>query len=128
MKRFIQIIRYLFAVFFVLSGLGYFMGFMPLPQMTGTAQQLVDAMVNSGFLMNLVKITEILAGLLLLCDLIAPLALVIMAPVLLNILIFNLVLNPSAIAFSIVLFIIYLGLVINYRARFMTLISRENNN
>lgn len=29
MKRVVQIVRYLFAVFFIISGLGYFLGFMP---------------------------------------------------------------------------------------------------
>jgi uncharacterized membrane protein YphA (DoxX/SURF4 family) len=125
MKRAIQILRYLFALFFIISGLGYFMDFMPLPKMTGMAQQLVGAMVGSGYLMILVKLTEIAGGLLLLCNLLAPLALAVLAPVMLNILLFNLFLNPSTVPFSAVLLVIYLGLVWNYRARLMLVFNKE---
>lgn len=126
MKRTIQIIRYLFAIFFIASGLGYFAGFMPLPPMTGMAKQLIDAMVASGYFMGFVKITELAAGLLLLCNFLAPLALAILAPVLINILLFNFVLNPSAIVMSIVIFIIYLVLVWSYREKFSVVFRSDS--
>lgn len=109
----------------LLSGLGYFLGFMPLPQMEGTAQQLIDAMVGSGYLMNFVKMTELIGGTLLLFNISAPLGLIFLAPIVLNILVFNTVLNPAMIIFSLVITLIYIGLVWNYRVRFMALFVKE---
>lgn len=125
MKRVVQIVRYLFAVFFIISGLDYFLGFMPLPKMTGMAQTLIEAMVASGYLMTFVKITEILGGILLLFNLLTPLALAVLAPIMLNILLFNLFLNPSAIPFSFVLLLIYLGLVWNYHKKLLGVFQTE---
>lgn len=127
MKRFLQVLRIIFGLFFAFSGLGYFLGFMPLPQMTGTAKILIDAMVSSGYLMNFVKVTELIGGFLLLFDLLAPLALSILAPIILNILLFNLVLNPAMIVFSLVLTIIYLILVFNFRDRLTVIFQKEND-
>lgn len=125
MNKVIQVLRFLFAIFFIFSGLGYFIGFMPLPEMTGAAKQLIDAMVNSGYLMNFIKVTELVGGVLLLFDFLAPLALTFLAPIMLNILIFNIALNPAAIVMTIILTLIYLVIVWNYRARFTNLIHKE---
>lgn len=125
MKRVVQIVRYLFAVFFIISGLGYFLGFMPLPKMTGMAQQLIEAMVASGYVMTFVKITELLGGILLLWNLLTPLALAVLVPIMLNILLFNLFLNPSAIPFTFVLLLIYLGLIWNCHERLLGVFQTE---
>lgn len=124
MKRVVQIIRYLFAAFYVFSALGYFFGFMPLPKIDGMAQQLVDAMVGS-YLMPFVKLTELVGGILLFCNLVGPLALAVLAPITLNILLFNLFLNPSNLVLGLIMFVIHLVLVWNYKERYMLLFRKE---
>lgn len=124
MKRVLQIIRYLFAVFYIYSALGYFFGFMPLPEMDGLPQQLIDAMVASGYLMVFVKLTELAGGILLLFDIVGPLALAVLAPITLNILLFNLVLNPSLIVMSLIMLLIHLALVWNYRVRYLLMFRK----
>ncbi|MEI2354911.1 DoxX family membrane protein [Mesobacillus zeae] len=120
------VLRYLFAIFYVYSALGYFFGFMPLPPMTGMAQQLIDAEVASG-LMTFVKITELVGSILLFSDLLAPLALAVLAPITINILFFILVLNPSLTVLGVVMFLVHLVLVLNYRERFMLLFRKTDS-
>lgn len=125
MKRVFQIIRYLFAVFYIFSAAGYFFGFIPLPKMDGMAQQLIDGMVGSGYLMTLIKLTELVGGILLLFDVVGPLALTVLAPVTLNIFLFNLILFPSQVIIGLLMLVIQLVLVWSYRERFMLLLRQE---
>ncbi|WP_248737846.1 DoxX family membrane protein [Neobacillus rhizosphaerae] len=120
------VFRYLFAIFYVYSALGYFFGFMQLPEMTGMAQQLINAEVDSG-LMTFVKITELVGGILLFSDLLGPLALAILAPITINILFFILVLNPSLTGLGVSMFLIHLLLVLNYRERYMLLFRKTDS-
>ncbi|RID82011.1 DoxX family membrane protein [Mesobacillus zeae] len=126
LKKVSLVLRYLFAIFYVYSALGYFFGFMPLPPMTGMAQQLIDAEVASG-LMTFVKITELVGSILLFSDLLAPLALAVLAPITINILFFILVLNPSLTVLGVVMFLVHLVLVLNYRERFMLLFRKTDS-
>lgn len=125
MKKVAAVFRYVFAIFYVFSALGYFFGFMPLPKMDGMAQQLMDAMVSSGYLMIFVKLTELVGGILLLFNLSGPLALAVLAPITLNIFLFNLILNPSQTFLGLIMLLIHLGLVWNYRERFMLVLRKE---
>ena len=125
MKRIVQILRYLFAAFYIFSALGYFFGFMPLPKMDGMAQQLIDAMVSSGYLMTLIKLTELAGGVLLLFSVTGPLALAVLAPVTLNIFLFNLILNPTQLILGLIMLIIHLVLVWNFREKFMLVFRKE---
>ncbi|MFZ3102008.1 MAG: hypothetical protein WA131_11225 [Desulfitobacteriaceae bacterium] len=118
MKKAATVVRYLFAVFYIFSALGYFFGFMPLPKMTGMAQQLIDAMIGS-YLMTFVKLTELVGGILLLFNVVGPLSLAILAPITLNIFLFNLTLNPSELLVGLIMLLIHLGLTWHYRERFM---------
>lgn len=125
MKRVFQIIRYLFAAFYILSALGYFFGFMPMPKMDGKALELMGAMAGSGYLLIFVKLTELVGGILLLIDLFGPLALAVLAPITLNIFLFNLVLNPSQLPLALIMLLIHLGLTWNYRKRFILILRSE---
>jgi len=124
MKKVALVVRILFAIFYIYSALGYLLGFSPLPKMDGMAQQLVGAMVGS-YLMAFVKLTELVGGILLLFNFLAPLALAVLAPITLNIFLFNLTLNPSLIVLSLIMLLIHAGLTWNYRERFTLFFNKE---
>lgn len=126
LKKVSLVFRYLFAIFYLYSALGYFFGFMQLPEMTGMAQQLISAEVDSG-LMTFVKITELVGSILLFSDLLAPLALAVLAPITINILFFILVLNPSITVIGVSMFLVHLFLVLNYRERYMLLFRKTDS-
>ena len=124
MKIFFRILRYLFAAFYIFSALGYLFGFMHLPKMDGMAQQLISAMASS-YLMSFVKLTELAGGVLLLFSVTSPLALAVLAPVTLNIFAFDLILNPSLLVLALIMLIIHLILVWNFRERFLLVFRKE---
>ena len=112
------------AVFFVF-GLDGFLHFIPAPTapIPDGALAFAMAMMKTGYLFQLVKGTEVLAGALLLSNRFVPLALVLLAPVLVNIVAFHAFLAPSGLAVPIALVVLELYLAYRYRAAYRPLLS-----
>jgi hypothetical protein len=100
-----SVARVLLGLCFFVFGLNGFLSFIPPPTepMPEGAVKLGTAFMESGYLLQLIKGTEVAAGLLLLCNRFVPLALVVLAPVVLNIVAFHLWLLPSGTGLSLVL-------------------------
>ena len=86
-------------IYFVFGGMGLGMAFglwhMPFPPMPEAAEAFMKGLFGTGYFLFLLKITETTCGFLLLRGIAAPLALVIIAPVTLNIFCFHLFLTPG---------------------------------
>ena len=92
------IIRILFGLILVIFGSNKFLHFMPMPPMPEAAGAFMGALVDSGYLMTLVALVEIVAGVSILINKYKTLALVILLPVILNAFLFHLFLDLSGIA------------------------------
>src|SRR4051812_19150651 len=86
-------------IYFVFGsmGLAIILGFMKMPQspMPEAAEAYMKGIMATGYFFPLLKVTEVVCGLLLLTGRAAPLALVIIAPVTLHILLFHTFLTPG---------------------------------
>jgi uncharacterized membrane protein YphA (DoxX/SURF4 family) len=87
--------RILLGLVFTIFGLNGFLQFLPQPELPPAAGQFVGALAASGYLFPLLKATELLAGLALLGGLFVPLALVVLAPIVVNIAAFHTFLAPG---------------------------------
>ena len=106
------IIRILFGLILVIFGSNKFLHFMPMPSMPEAAGAFMGALVDSGYLMTLVALVEIVAGVSILINKYKTLALVILLPVILNAFLFHLFLDlsgivGSAVALMMNLFLMY---------------------
>jgi uncharacterized membrane protein YphA (DoxX/SURF4 family) len=112
------IARVLLGLMFFVFGLNGFLNFIPPPKDPPPegAMAFAMAMMNTGYLLKLVKGTEVLCGLLLLLNRFVPLALVLLAPVIVNIVAFHVFLAPSSVAMAIVILGLELYLAWAYRA------------
>jgi len=81
------------------------------------------AMMSTGYLFPLIKGTETLAGALLLCNRFVPLALTLLAPVLVNIFLFHAFLTPGQVGTPIALLCLELFLAWTYRAAYRALLT-----
>jgi uncharacterized membrane protein YphA (DoxX/SURF4 family) len=104
------------AVFFVF-GLNGFLGFLPMPPMPGEAGAFLGALVSAKFL-PVVKAIEVVAGLMLLTGRFVPLALLLLAPIVVSIVLFHGVLAPEGMAMPIVTVALGLYLAWSYRDAF----------
>lgn len=110
-----RIVRYLLGAGFTLFGLNGFLHFLPQPPAPPAAMSFAGALFATGYFFPLLKGTEVIAGLLLLSNRFVPLALAVLAPVLINIVAFHLFLAPAGLALPIVLIAAELYLAWVYR-------------
>jgi hypothetical protein len=112
------IARVLLGAAFTLFAANYFVPFLPQPGVPPPeAGAFLGAFVSSGF-MTLVKIIELATGLLLLTNRFVPLALALLAPILVGITAFHALLAPSGLAIPIALVLLELVLAWSYRDAF----------
>ena len=96
MKRIPLMSRYLLGFIFTVFGLNGFLQFHKMPPPTGTAAQFMGALVSS-HMIAVIVILQIIAGVLLLINRFAPLALAILAPIIFNIVLFHAFMQPSGL-------------------------------
>ena len=109
--------RILLGLVFFVFGLNGFLHFLPQPPLPEGALAFVGGLASAGYCFPLLKGTEVLAGALLLSNRVVPLALAILAPIIVNIAMFHLVLAPG-LGMVAVLLACEIALAWSYRAAF----------
>ncbi|MFL5304464.1 MAG: DoxX family membrane protein [Polyangia bacterium] len=110
--------RLLLGLVFTTFGLNFFLHFMPTPPPPPKALAAIMGLMANGYLMQLAHATELVAGVLLLTGFFVPLALTLLAPVIVNIVAFHLLLAPSGIGPGLLVLVLEIGLAWAYRAAF----------
>lgn len=119
MKIVVLILRILLGLGFTVFGI---LGFVMQPD-PSTLPPLVQAMAESGYMIVMVKIVELLCGLLILSGRWVPLALVLLGPVMVNIVLFHLFLAPADGLVGYVFFLIWLFLGWAYRGSYSGMLA-----
>ncbi|MFK8057330.1 MAG: DoxX family membrane protein [Saprospiraceae bacterium] len=115
-------LRILFAISLVVFGLNKFLHFIPTLPLEGTAGELMNLYVTSGF-MKIIGGLEVIGGISLIVNKFAPLSLTFMTAIMFNAVVFHLLhdlagLGPAVFGLSIALVNVYF-----YRSRFTNLLS-----
>ncbi|EQA45573.1 DoxX family protein [Leptospira broomii serovar Hurstbridge str. 5399] len=93
MKLFIFSVHTVFGGIFFLYGLSKFHPFMPIPPMNPQAANFIAALIGTGYLWYLIGGIETVAGLMIILRRKVPLALLILAPIITNIVFYLLILQ-----------------------------------
>ena len=103
-SMFTRIVRILLGLILVLFGLNKLLPnpFIPLPELPVKASEFMTSLANTGYVLKTVGLLEILIGALLLLKKWVAFALVVLVPISLNILLFHLFLDASAIGGALV--------------------------
>jgi len=104
-----NISRFLLGFIFLVFGLNGFLHFIPMPPPSGVAGQFLGSMFVTKYLLFVFAI-QLIGGVLLLINRYVPLALTILAPIIVNILLFHSLMNPSGLGLAIFVTILW-GLV-----------------
>ncbi|HZQ46855.1 MAG TPA: DoxX family membrane protein [Verrucomicrobiae bacterium] len=119
------IVRVLMGLMFVVFGLNGFLNFIPQPKtpMPEGAMAFAGALMKTGYMMPLVMGTQLLVGILLLLNLFVPLALALIAPILVGIITFHIFLQPAGLAPGAVILVMELYLAWSYRQSFRPMLA-----
>jgi uncharacterized membrane protein YphA (DoxX/SURF4 family) len=110
--------RLFLGLVFTVFGLNFFLHFLPMPAAPPRAAAFAGALFASGYLFPLLKTIEVAAGLLLLSGFLVPLALAVLAPIVINIVGFHLFLEPSGLPVPLAVLAAEIFLAWTYRAAF----------
>jgi uncharacterized membrane protein YphA (DoxX/SURF4 family) len=111
------IARYLAGVIFLVFGLNGFLNFIPLPPPGGVAGQFIGALYVSHYLWVIFAF-QVLAGVLLLINRYVPLAVAVLAPVIVNILAFHALMAPGGLPLAIFVTLLWAVIFIDVRPAF----------
>ena len=124
MKTVILISRVLLGLMFLVFGLNGFLNFIPAPPPTGIAGQYVGALFVSHYLAAVFAL-ELVAGAFLLTNRFVLLALTILAPILVNIVLFHVCMAPTDIAPAVIAVTLWSVLFYRERAAFFPLLAAK---
>jgi putative oxidoreductase len=111
------IARYLAGVIFLIFGLNGFLNFIPLPPPGGIAGQFMGALYTSHYLMVIFAF-QVIAAILLLINRYVPLAVAILAPVIVNILSFHALMAPSGLPLALFVTVLWALVFVDVRPAF----------
>ena len=114
------IARYLAGVIFVVFGLNGFLNFIPLPPPGGIAGQFLGVLYASHYLWVIFGF-QFIAGVLLLVNRYVPLAVAMLAPVLVNILTFHALMAPSGLPLALIVAVLWAVVFVSVRPAFTEL-------
>ena len=117
MSKLPLVARLLLGLIFTVFGLNGFLNFLPVPEMPEAGSNFIGALVASGYLMTLVKLVEVVGGVLLLIGRFVPLALTVLAPIVVNIFLFHLFLAPGAAGMAMPVLLLALEIYLAYAYR-----------
>lgn len=118
MRIAVIIARSLMGLTFLIFGLNGLHPFMPNPPPTAAAGQFFGALFATGYMPKLIFGTQVIGGALLLTGVAVPFALVILAPIIVNIVAFHIYLSPALLPMALVVAALELFLAWYYRAAF----------
>lgn len=116
--------RIILGLIFTVFGLNGFLNFMPIPPPTEAGGAFLGALAAAGYMFPIIKGIEVVAGIMLLAGVLAPLALILLAPIVANIVLFHTILDPKP-ALPLVILALGLFLAYTYKATFAPLFKRS---
>jgi uncharacterized membrane protein YphA (DoxX/SURF4 family) len=122
-SKLVLVARILLGLIFFVFGLNFFLHFLPQPPPPPAAAAFAGAMFATGYLFTLLKIVEVTSGLLLLVGRFVPLALALLAPVIVNIIMFHAFLAPAGLPIPILALALELGLAWAYRDAYRPMLA-----
>ena len=117
MKILDNISRFLLGLVFLVFGLNGFLHFIPMPPPGGVAGQFLGSMFVTKYLLFVFAI-QLIGGVSLLLNRYVPLALTILGPIIVNILLFHSLMNPSGLVLALFVTILWVVVFASVRSAF----------
>ena len=122
-QKVIMGMRIILGLILLIFGLNKFLNFMPMPPLPEGAGNFMKALIDTGYMMPLIALVEIVSGILLLINKYVPVALLILAPLSVNIVAFHAMLAPSGIAPAALVAILNILLLLSNKDKFSSVLA-----
>ena len=123
MKIAVVIVRVLVGLLFLFASIVVLFKLVPQPELVGRVKVFMDGVNASEYLMPLIKITELVCGIAFVTGYYVPLAIVVIAPVIINIFLFHAFVDTQGLAVGVALVFANVFLAYAYRDKFRPLLA-----
>ncbi len=106
MNKLQLVLRIVLGIVLIVFGANKFLQFMPMPPMEGDAATFMGGLKISGYMFPLLGILEIIIGVLLILNKAVPFALILLAPLAVNMVLFHAAMAPVGIGPAALVFIL----------------------
>lgn len=106
MNKLQLILKVVLGIVLIIFGVNKFLQFMPMPPMEGDAATFMGGLEVSGYMFPLLGILEILIGILLILNKAVPFALILLAPLAVNMVLFHAAMAPAGIGPAALVFVL----------------------
>jgi putative oxidoreductase len=124
MKKLELVARLILGLIFLVFGLNGFFQFLPMPPPPPQGGAFLGALAATGYMFPVIKGVEVLCGIALLSGVLVPLALILLAPIVVNILLYHTLLDPSGAPMALAITALGLFLAWSRREKFAFLFQR----
>ena len=124
-SKILFVVSLLVGLMMINAGLNKFFNYMPMPEMTESAGALMYAFVQSGWMMPLVAIVEIVGGALLIASRFRALGAIILLPILIGMFLFHAVLDPAGVIMTVILLAINGWIIAENFNKYLPMIQEE---
>jgi uncharacterized membrane protein YphA (DoxX/SURF4 family) len=122
-SRLVLVARVLLGLIFFVFGLNFFLHFFNPPPPPGPAAAFAGAMFATGYFFVVLKVIEVASGVLLLAGRFVPLVLAVLAPIVINIVLFHAFLAPAGLPVAILVLALELFLAWSYRSTYRPMLA-----
>lgn len=122
-NKILFVISLLFGLMMINGGLNKFLNYIPMQEMPEAATKLMAAFVESSWLMSLLAVIEIIAGILIIIPKTRALGAIMIFPITIGIVFFHIFQDSSGMIMGFVLLAINLWIIFENREKYMPMIS-----
>lgn len=113
-STFSKILKIVLGLVLLVFGLNKFIGFIPMPELPAQAADFMTSLGATGYVLPVVGALEVIVGILLIFNKWVPFALLLLAPISANIILFHLFLDLPGIAVALVIALLNVILIGKY--------------
>ena len=103
MKTAVIIVRVLMGILFLFASISVLFNLFPQPELTGNNKIFMDGVNASKYLLPLIKITELLCGIAFITGYYVPLAIIVIAPIIVNIFLTHVFIDTAGLPIAVAL-------------------------
>ena len=127
MQKASVVARVVLGLIFAVFAANYFLHLFELPPPNEQGGAFMGALMGTGYVFPVIKVVELVAGVLLIVGVLVPLSLTLLAPIVVNIVLFHLILDPGGMPLGILILVLELFLAWAYRESFRGVLELRAN-
>jgi hypothetical protein len=125
MKKVVLVARILLGLVFTVFSANYVLQFLPQPELGPEAGQFMGALAATEYMFPVIKLVEFVSGVMLLAGVLVPLALTLLAPIIVNIVLFHVVLDIGGLPVGLFILALEVFLAWSYRDSFASVLKAK---